>query len=427
MQTDHAFLSTSQLKSSFNDIPFLRILSESPLILSKSPQLKISDIMRSGDELAIEIAGRESFIGLYECLHSEASQRGPTYKLLNQLKNQGFVPSFEEGEVFIERHKLRRGDLGPDGASPPFLQIHFDNFPSPIFVRGRSMYGIPLSAHATPELTILSGPCLFGTHGITLLNENQEIEEILNPYRQKSFGRIVEIQIVDALSIYELEFVQRIGKTISHIATHTNTKSISLHVPREEYYLYLLERKMHGEISEPVKDKYLNAINDRNEHLKSLLREVIGDKIEFIQPLLCIRDEIEALLYDQCQSEEKCIRILIEKLCDKSSTFKTLVSLAPPRHLHDISNLSYLSGYVDAAKCTENDQRAALIIQNAPEEATFSTLVERIKIQNHLPIRIAALFSHERIFLRDDSGKFSHPYFANFFSRDRDNISEYIF
>lgn len=419
METTIAYLSAGIVAGTKNNL--LRTIKEKPLILrADGYEMQLSDIMRNEERLFVRTGHRVSQVGLYSTSTHKNSQLLHAMSRIKELFESKFLPDIEVGDLFFEKHKDESYIVG---VSPPFLQLHFPNSDLTLFGKTRSMYGLPLDGE--PHLTLLSGPCLYGTQGVTLINEDGNHEEILNPHGEKYSGHICDIAIEKELSFYEFEFIQRIGRTISALSSSTNTHEIKLHVPYEEYLLYLAARGCRGSISSDVIIRYQSAILERGNLLKKNFLDLLKDQsldknieIQFISPLECIRSSIESLVEQRGSSESELVKPLVQELLDKSAIFRLLAPHCEISSLQDISHMSYLCGYFEASQCESSEQRACLVVQNAPEEATFSTLVERIKAHKISPIRIAGLFTQERVFVMNRDGEIFHPYFSNCFVND---------
>jgi hypothetical protein len=285
---------------------------------------------------------------------------------------------------------------------------------------GRRFLGIQGSAEqiralgATPErLTLLSGACLFSAHHALAHQENGRSVGIAHPYEEMD-APVRELEISEELSIYEAETVKRLSALAGEIlATAPGIPRIELHVPRVEYYLYVMEAWTRGDISEDQARQWLDAVDRRSETVRTIFTNRMAraaraagaaPEIDIAAPL----EPLGELLRWEIGAGNRALTVsqlsaaLLNARTRHQPYLAHLLERRPAESFGDLNHTGYVAAYLSRA-----DEGGVIALENRQEAGIYHN-AERSK--HPAAKRVVALYPCERAIADDSPSLYFLPY-----------------
>ncbi len=235
-----------------------------------------------------------------------------------------------------------------------------------ILVEHGGYQGFLYPAHildATPPLnnhiSFLSGPCLFSEKGPCLIDKNEnkvyltDIESIATSSIDSK-----DIRSYDGFNLpptlYEIDSFVKLANQIGIFSRNNMLKySLSINIPRVEYYLLLLSFKNYQEMPRDIFSSWLDAVDERNNYnyqLYKLLMHKTNNAISVArnQPLDFLAEHIK------CEFEEKRIislHSLISYILSTKTIYASILSTLRnteywPKDVMELGYLSYVVAFL---------------------------------------------------------------------------------
>ncbi|MGW0535057.1 hypothetical protein [Streptomyces sp. NPDC003032] len=120
---------------------------------------------------------------------------------------------------------------------------------------------------------LVSGVCLFSHQNARFIDEHDHSVELLRPNAALPDARLRAIVVEDELSLYEYETVMRQSRVIADIAAMLPPSlplTVTVDVPRVQYYLYLLDAFQSGLVPAELVQHWFGLVDDRHTRVLGL-------------------------------------------------------------------------------------------------------------------------------------------------------------
>ncbi|WP_030675923.1 hypothetical protein [Streptomyces rimosus] len=134
--------------------------------------------------------------------------------------------------------------------------------------------GMTGSAMDADRIEIVTGVCLFGTH-LRVTDERGGTFPLLRPGTGQPTDRLHSITVDDDLSLYEYETVMRQSRVIADLADAlppATPLTITVDVPRVQYYLRLLDAFEDGLVPADMARLWFHLVDERHARILRLFR-----------------------------------------------------------------------------------------------------------------------------------------------------------
>ena len=241
---------------------------------------------------------------------------------------------------------------------------------------------------ASHDVSLAAGTCLFSAHGAYAHNRHGETMRICDNRRDASnlSEPVDRLNISSEPSLYETELSHRSFELIRLLRTNKRLSRTYLHLPRVEYYLFILNAYNHGYFPADLASQWFDAVDQRADATKDLWESNTGGNLDCDTPLGCLSQFIRGRISDR----EKIpvgdiVKHLRRTTTHFSSTFDQVLSSGEPTTFKDLNHQSYCVEYIHLAK---NNPMIAVL---PPEEEKILTNVAKIDpsaARNIVPIQI---------------------------------------
>jgi hypothetical protein len=129
------------------------------------------------------------------------------------------------------------------------------------------------SADDAGRVELVSGVCLFSHRNLRFIDEQGHCTELLRADAAPPAARLRSIVMDDELSLYEYETVMRQSRMIGDVAALLPSSlalTVTVDVPRVQYYLYLLDAFQNGLVAAELTQHYFRLVDDRYSRVLDL-------------------------------------------------------------------------------------------------------------------------------------------------------------
>jgi hypothetical protein len=134
-------------------------------------------------------------------------------------------------------------------------------------------------------INLVTGSCLFSNRALRLCTADKQKHEVLLPLAKPLDKPVDRIEYDDRLTLYELEAARRLGRFTGMVSARlatTKVVSVTLDIPRSQYYFYVLEAYGKGLISRKLLIEWAQLIDERHERICTLFEAEIQTGAELV-------------------------------------------------------------------------------------------------------------------------------------------------
>ena len=218
------------------------------------------------------------------------------------------------------------------------------------------------------NINVLTGICLFNTVGAQVETVDRTFS-LTNPYEEIS-QKALRIKIKNQLTLYEVETITRLTQAINMITSgQDNIDNIFVHIPRVEYYTYILDGYEKGYITSSDALRWFDEVDNRAERVFSLLSRRLEKRtiVSVISPLAPIEEYLKQTIENgEIPKIGKAVKILrqSEGLIAEATSLVSLNAFA------ELNYISYQSAVLTSGYTGRwGPDVVGVIIDNPSEEA----------------------------------------------------------
>lgn len=282
-------------------------------------------------------------------------------------------------------------------------------------VFGRDLQNIAAELPRASEVSIVSGPCLFGGRSVCVEEDDGERFQLLDAAPRGTKRPVTAITADPRLTLYELDCVVRLPRMIAHLVSAMPDRlpvTIRLDVPRVQYYCFLLDLLPLGLIDGDVLLSWFELVDRRRERVVDLYRaalrhwlEATGASRDVTVTETCSLDPLADWLKASVRAgDAPAVNELAAQLGSVDALWREAVEVAPPA---DLAALGYLSYAVEAMRGglsrVRGQHRLAIGVENRSERRIHweaGALAKRMRARDPaLEYRMAALYPLEHAVL----------------------------
>ncbi len=252
-----------------------------------------------------------------------------------------------------------------------------------------------------PEVTIVSGPCLFSADAVQAISH--EGENFALTRRGEIINQTIShINVDNNLSLYEAEAISRLSTLIHDLVQNNqHIKHVALNIPEAEYYLFGLEAFEQGHLSSHQLREWFNNVDYRHDRQIKLIKNRIqrGTNVEIYEssPLLPVKNYIRIKVLN---NELPTFSEAVELLSENNELWRDLFAVSKINNWQDIIDLSYVYAELEAGEQHGGKPTFALVIENPTENKIFANAkkvaIELQKIRSRI-FNVVAIYPHELI------------------------------
>ncbi|MDD4990044.1 MAG: hypothetical protein PHW31_01915 [Candidatus Pacebacteria bacterium] len=247
------------------------------------------------------------------------------------------------------------------------------------------------------SLSYVSGPCLFTCGAAKAILADGSRTSLCMPGTGVT-QKIVNMEIDNRLTTYEMESVCRLAKFLSLHArgTKIQSKIVNLNVPKVEYYFYLLDAFQNNLISKDQILKWFSEVDIRSDVVRQLYKKKIkkyfGGSINIED--LNLLDGAEGYVKSEIQADKHPKLSVISEIVtntDDSGLARKVLSQKPPENFADMNFACY-----SLAEMIAGLDGVAVVIEN-PSERRIAVEASRVVKELNLPSQILGIYPMERV------------------------------
>lgn len=267
-----------------------------------------------------------------------------------------------------------------------FPRLNISGAP-PMFVFPRAGNHSPLHIADQSRVSFVVAVCLFGAWSVLLRDRHQGITRPM-PITSEPFAeRVDAIEAEDRFSLYELETTARLTRLTAAIGQRMPAGmpiEVVMQVPRQQYYMYLLDAWEQGLVPTSVFCRWLRLVDQRHARVCSLLRQQLRQRLS--GPMMIrVADSLEeigsALTDWAAGGRPVSLAWCLARLADRRPLWRRVLEFHHPRTWSQLWRLSYVVEQLSAGRLDEpNDRTLMVAIQDPAEELTFEA-ADRIASQ----------------------------------------------
>jgi hypothetical protein len=320
-------------------------------------------------------------------------------KKIVQLQDRGTFPEqMRLGTVFLQHRK--NGGRFFEYNSEISRTFHY------LKVRGTD------KMLASPQaLRFVSGPCLFSISGAQVIHKGGSMTTITKP--DELINKPVEgLQIQECITLYELESIERLTRTIGEYTKGINVPSrVAVNIPRTEYYIYVLDAFEKGLIGIDNALEWFDQVDKRSERMRGLFTSRLRTNAATADITLSnLNDSLADFVRDHVS---RGIRPPLDKMIGmyayQNKISSALVQMYQPRSYQDLNNLGYL--YEEVINGVEEGV-SCVVIENPADEKIYVECDRAAKELKRLNITIntMAVYPYPQVIMtNDDRGLYFLP------------------
>lgn len=228
------------------------------------------------------------------------------------------------------------------------------------------------SADDADRAELVSGVCLFSHRNLRFIDEHGRGTELLRADAAPSAARLRSIVTEGELSLYEYETVLRQSRVIGDVAALLPSSlalTVTVDVPRVQYYLYLLDVFQSGLVAAELAQRYFRLVDSRYTRVLDLFCRHIRRALDAAgRPDVPVRtapglDPLAECLWDAVTTGDipRDDDLLAMMIVGGDPMWKELRELDVPRDRHCLGYTSYLVELLRAAGLSDDGEGALSI------------------------------------------------------------------
>ncbi|WP_159043262.1 hypothetical protein [Streptomyces sp. NBRC 110028] len=296
----------------------------------------------------------------------------------------------------------------------PFVEANFPRRDHHLHLKGTA--NLPQGMTEVDQVNLVTGLCLFSAAAavVELDHGRQQIVRLdgANHCNQK----VRDIVVNDELSLYEHEAITRLTGAVSDLASAMHDSvpvSITIDIPRVQYYFYPLDWMRRGLITPRLVLKWFDHVDERHERIADLSRARILVDGAISSPTVRHSSglgELAGFLRSAVASGRVPeLTELVSLIASGNDPLWTLVlGVTHPRDLLELAGLSYLveelrAGHSSSAMA--GFHHLGIMVENYSERVLFeraNKVAKQIQQQHpELSFPIVGLYPLQRFFIKN--------------------------
>jgi hypothetical protein len=217
-------------------------------------------------------------------------------------------------------------------------------------------------------LNIVSGICLFGTSGASVIDKDGNKFSLTDPTEVDAIQTtIAKVEIHKGLHPYEADSILRLTSFLGSLNSSIPAE-LSFHIPRLEYWLYGLSLYEKGLMASDTLLNWFNEVNQRSIPMETMVRKRMPANVRMnvVSPL----EYVENLIVEAVRSGTHGIQGNIIKILEASNSLwqsMLAVSSQAQTDLLELNYQSYVHAYLDVLR---RGNGLMVAVEN-PEEANI--------------------------------------------------------
>ncbi|HLL95082.1 MAG TPA: hypothetical protein VK404_08915 [Spirosoma sp.] len=316
-----------------------------------------------------------------------------------QLQEAGTFPQqMRLGSVFLQHRK--------NGGR--FFEYMSETSNTPHYLKVR---GTDRMLTSPQELRFVSGPCLFSISGAQVVHKGGSMTTITKP--DGLINKPVEgLQVQECITLYELESIERLTRTISEYIQGINVPSrVAVNIPRTEYYLYMLDAFQQGLVGIDTALEWFDQVDKRSGRMRDLFISRLRKNASTADVTLNnLNDSLADFVRDHVsRGTRPPLDKMIGMYAHQNKISSALVQMYQPESYQDLNNLGYL--YEEIVNGVEEGV-ACVVIENPVEEKIYVECDRAAKALKPLGITVntMAVYPYPQVVMtNDDRGLYFLP------------------
>ena len=243
---------------------------------------------------------------------------------------------------------------------------------------------------------LLIGHCLFGEFASTLTLSTGSIMPITSP-KSVIDAPVVSINTDDQLSVYEHDSMSRESAFVKSLtSSNTAYRSVTLGLPRVEYYLHLLDAYNAGLVDPGLMLGWFDAVDSRHAQVVAMLKQRLPAYLEVhvVSPL----DELSTYIRHSVERKEPINSgAFLPTLMETDVFWQKVASAHPPT---DIAQLRTVYAEAVEELRDANDGTNARVVIKGPKEERAFELASKIGAKLNRTQPLVAMYALPQIITR---------------------------
>ncbi len=272
------------------------------------------------------------------------------------------------------------------------------------FVKFRSLIKEPVEIAAKEHGVIVTSQCIFGAGGVNAVTSKGEKLSMTQSGVSIEHA-IVDIEVEERLSLYELEALYRVVSFINALSSNdTNYKKVVVTAPKVSYYLYAFNLFEKGLLSSDLMLKWIEAVDKRSERVTRLIQKRLNKclDVESRSPLDGIGDYFKQTI---SQGSQPNLEDAISILRGTDPIYKRLFEFRKPISWIDLAENISIS--IEELRHAFETAEGAVIVKSPKQERTFlhtERLADFLFDENH-GVRLLAMYPHEQVVVAHEGSR----------------------
>ncbi|MFD0008076.1 hypothetical protein ACFVJ4_37555 [Streptomyces sp. NPDC127178] len=248
----------------------------------------------------------------------------------------------------------------------------------PQYLHVKGAKALPAEGIELNRVNFKAGPCLFSERTVRFFDEAGEQPNILAPTQKPFSHRLTRIWADPELSLYEYEAVLRQTRAIADVASAAPPGArltVTIDIPRVQYYLYLMDAFRHHLASPGLLLEWFDLVDLRHDRMVAFFRERLHAELKEV-----MRDDVSVHASDALGAVDSHIRDAIarntlprlESLLDDlavagDEAWTFLLNTEPPQDLAALGTSSYVVEALRTAGIHDNGTNLGIHVENYSE------------------------------------------------------------
>jgi hypothetical protein len=296
----------------------------------------------------------------------------------------------------------------------------------PVCIRGRAYHvhlrgvdALPRTIDQLASVDIVTGCCLFSASTLRVTDLLGAAVGILRPETPAITVPVSEIASSSRLSFYELESACRLPRVTAEMAAIVPRElpvSVTIDVPRVQYYLYLLDAFNRKLVTPALMLRWFELVDERSRVVEEILRQRLACELSTLEHdrLVPVRraanmDHLEPAVRDSVHSGSP---LEVDRMCGllaaDDPAWRSVLRAVRPASYRDLINLSYVIEQLRGGGLEHHDPepRLGIAVDNFVESRIFEAARA---VAARIPERgrgsLLGVYPLERGFSSDATGK----------------------
>jgi hypothetical protein len=275
---------------------------------------------------------------------------------------------------------------------------------------------LPQSAADLAGINVVTGPCLFSNRALRFFDEDGNAPLLIRENPDMPTKRLSKISVDSNLSLYEYESVMRQTSVITGLTRCISPElslSITIDVPRVQYYLYLMVVFDRGLITPDLVLDWFDIVDERHILISNLFRNQLtvdlpANRQVEIRTSSALGELAEVIRQRISAGRTPETAKLVHVLREVDPLWALLPEEEIPCDLTQLGAMSYVIEELRAGMSEHNgDRRVGVLIENYMEWKIHrsATRIATVLQQNHqrLGFRMLGMYPMERLLIAGDS------------------------